>query len=156
LNGGLYPDLHRPIPIQRLLHSPAGALLAPLATERAFRSTMGQITGRPLPDPVLHDMWRAVSHDGGRRVQHRLLRYIDDRREHAERWTSALEGYRGPARFIWGPADPISGGHVLPRRAERLPDPDIVVLDGVGHYPQLEAAGDVAAALATFLGTSGS
>lgn len=29
LNGGLYPDLHRPVPIQRLLHGPLGPLLAP-------------------------------------------------------------------------------------------------------------------------------
>ncbi|MGP3684256.1 alpha/beta fold hydrolase [Streptomyces sp. IBSNAI002] len=154
LNGGLYPDLHRPVPVQRLLHGPLGPLLAPFTTERRFAATLRSVLGRPVHDEDVHDLWAAASRDGGHRLAPRLLRYIDERRVHAVRWTAALEGYSGPALFVWGPADPVSGGHVLPRIRERMPQARIVELAGprpVGHYPQLEDPGAVAAALTGFL-----
>jgi len=153
LNGGLYPDLHRPILVQRLLHGPAGPLLARLTTETTFTRTLRGILGRPVSDEALHDMWTASHHNHGARVQWRLLRYIDDRRTHAERWRTALETYPGPTLFIWGPADPISGAHVLPRLRERLPGAEFVVLDelpATGHYPQVENPEAVAIAIARF------
>ncbi len=32
----------------------------------------------------------------------------------------------------------MSGRHLAERYRELVPDPDVVVLDDVGHYPQLE------------------
>jgi pimeloyl-ACP methyl ester carboxylesterase len=98
-------------------------------------------------DEDLHAMWRSVSSNGGTQVQTALLGYIDERKARADRWTQALENYPGPTTFIWGPDDPISGGHVLPRISERVPDARLIVLDGVGHYPQVEARDAVADAL---------
>ena len=148
LNGGIYPDLHRPIAIQKLLHHRRiGPVLGRLSSERTFRLAMRKIMGRSPADEDLHTMWRSVSSNGGTRVQTALLTYIDERKARADRWTRALENYPGPTTFIWGPDDPISGGHVLPRISERLPDARVVVLDGVGHYPQVEAPDAVAAAL---------
>jgi pimeloyl-ACP methyl ester carboxylesterase len=158
LNGGLYPDLHRPIPIQRLLHSPAGALLGPLGSEATFAAALGQIVGRPWPAALTHELWLATRAGGGRWVQHRLLSYIDDRRRHAQRWRAALEGYPGPTLCLWGPADPISGAHVLNRLRERLQNAAFCALEGppaVGHYPQLEAPEAVSATLVDFLGLPG-
>jgi pimeloyl-ACP methyl ester carboxylesterase len=154
LNGGLYPDLHRPTAIQKLMHGRLGSVLQHLATERTYRKAMRQIIGREVADEDLHDMWRAMTANEGKRVQHRLLYYIDERRTNANRWQSALENYQGPTMFIWGPADPVSGAHVLPRLRERLPRAQIVVLDdepATGHYPQIEHPAAVAAALASFL-----
>jgi pimeloyl-ACP methyl ester carboxylesterase len=154
LNGGLYPDLHRPVAVQRLLHGPAGVVLGPLSSEPLYARTLSQILGRPVGDDVLHEMWRATAHGGGRWVQHGLLRYIDERREHATRWQDALEGYAGPLAFIWGPFDPISGAHVLERLRERIPTGTFVELDEApvtGHYPQLENPDAVADALVAFL-----
>jgi pimeloyl-ACP methyl ester carboxylesterase len=148
LNGGIYPDLHRPITIQKLLHHRrVGPVLGRLSSERTFRLAMRKITGRPVGDEDLHAMWRSVSSNGGTRVQTALLGYIDERKARADRWTQALENYPGPTTFIWGPDDPISGGHVLPRISERVPDARLIVLDGVGHYPQVEARDAVADAL---------
>ena len=160
LNGGLYPDLHRPIPVQRLMHGPAGVVLARLASERTLAGVMDQICGRRLDRAEIHEMWEAIRRDGGAARQHALLRYIDERRTHAERWTGALErfGAAAPTRFIWGPADPISGAHVIPRLRERVAGADVTVLDGppaVGHYPQLEAPELVAGPLAAFLAADG-
>ncbi|MGW6689975.1 alpha/beta fold hydrolase [Streptomyces sp. NPDC054961] len=154
LNGGLYPDLHRPVPIQRLLHGPLGPLLAPLTTERRFAAALRAVGGQPLHDEDVRDLWAAASRAGGHRLAPRLLRYIDERRRHAARWTAALEDFTGPTLFVWGPADPISGAHVLPRIRERVPRAQVVELAGppaVGHYPQLEDPAAVAAALTGFL-----
>ncbi|WP_067564657.1 alpha/beta fold hydrolase [Nocardia acidivorans] len=153
-NGGLYPDLHRPIRIQQLLHGPAGSLLQHLSTERMYRRSLKEVFGRPVSDADLHDMWLATTMNHGKRVQHRLLRYIDERRAHADRWRTAVETYPGPVQFIWGPADPVSGAHVLPRLRDRLPKAHFLILDQApptGHYPQVENPTPVAEALVTFL-----
>ncbi|MFJ6793671.1 alpha/beta fold hydrolase [Streptomyces sp. NPDC091268] len=154
LNGGLYPDLHRPVLTQRLLHGPIGPLLAPFTTRRRFSAALRPVLGREVARQDLDAMWEAVSRDGGHRLAPRLLRYIDERRVHARRWTAALEGYTGPTLFVWGPADPISGAHVLARIRERLPRAGVRELAGppaVGHYPQVEDPGAVSAALTGFL-----
>jgi pimeloyl-ACP methyl ester carboxylesterase len=148
LNGGIYPDLHRPIAIQRLLHDRrVGPIVSRLSSEPAFRMAMRKIMGRRVGADDLHAMWRSVRADGGTRVQTALLGYIDERKTRADRWTRALENYPGPTTFIWGPDDPISGAHVLPRISERVPNARVVVLEGVGHYPQVEDPDAVAAAL---------
>ncbi|MBL1082396.1 alpha/beta hydrolase [Streptomyces actinomycinicus] len=151
LNGGLYADLHRPILLQRLLHSPVGPLLARLADEKKFTAGLRSVLARPVPDELLHDMWTSMARGNGHHLAPRLLRYIDDRRVHFHRWTSALEHYEGPLLFVWGPEDPVSGAHVLDRLRRRRPDAAFTVLDGVGHYPQVEAPERTAEALAAFL-----
>lgn len=151
LNGGLYPDLHRPIRVQRLLHSRVGPLLAQFTDEKRFTAGLRGVLARPVPDELLHEMWTAIARQNGHRLAPRLLRYIDDRRVHGPRWTGALEQYDGPLLFVWGPEDPVSGAHVLDRLRERCPRAAFTVLDGVGHYPQLEAPEETARALASFL-----
>jgi pimeloyl-ACP methyl ester carboxylesterase len=154
LNGGIYPELHRPLAIQRLLRGPLGPLLARLARESTFTASMRRILGRPVGAPALHEMWESARSRDGARVQPALLGYIDERREHGARWVAAIEAYAGPLLFAWGPADPVSGAHVLERLRERLPRASFVVLDAappVGHYPQVEDPATVAAALAGFL-----
>ncbi|BCK58160.1 alpha/beta fold hydrolase [Nocardia wallacei] len=154
LNGGLYPDLYRPLPVQRLLYTRLGKLLGPLLSESAYRMSLRRILGRPVAESDLHQMWLATSSDGGKRIQWRLNRYHDERRANATRWQQALESCSNPTLFLWGPADPISGAHLLPRLRERLPRATFVVLDDpppTGHYPQLENPDATASALAEFL-----
>jgi pimeloyl-ACP methyl ester carboxylesterase len=152
LNGGVYPDLHRPLRVQRLLRSPAGPLLARVLSERVLARSLATICAKPLGPAVVHDLWRAVSGRNGRATYHRLLHYIDDRKISGERWVSAMESAGVPLGFVWGPRDPVSGEHVLSRLRERLPGAYFAVLDDVGHYPQLEAPERVGPALAGLLG----
>ncbi|WP_234332178.1 alpha/beta fold hydrolase [Streptomyces sp. NRRL S-87] len=154
LNGGLYPDLHRPVLMQRLLHGPLGPLLAPLTTRRRFAAALRAVLGREVADADLDDLWASVARAGGHRLAPRLLGYIDERRRHAARWTGALESFAGPTLFVWGPADPVSGAHVLERLRVRMPRARIEELAGppaVGHYPQVEDPASVAEALTGFL-----
>jgi hypothetical protein len=64
----------------------------------------------------------------------------------------------GSKDFHLGPADPISGAHVLPRIREKAPSASINVLDNpprVGHLPQVEAPELVGALLIKHLQTTG-
>jgi pimeloyl-ACP methyl ester carboxylesterase len=154
-NGGLYPDLHRPTLGQQLLLDPEhGAEIAAAIDEAAFangiRITWG--TRRPMTDEEVHDMWRALEHGGGARQAHVLLHYVADRRAHADRWRAALEADAVPMRFVWGELDPVSGGHVADRLAERLPTVPLLRLMDVGHWPPLEAPDELAAAVRELAG----
>lgn len=147
LNGGLFPHLHRPIRIQKLMAGPLGPVLARLSSEGRFTAALREVMTVDPGDAELHEHWRAFSHDGGNRNVHRLLGYIAERRVHEARWVGALVADDLPKRFVWGPDDPVSGAHVLPTIRQHLPDADLHVLDGVGHYPQLEATARVAEAV---------
>lgn len=141
LNGGLFPEAHRPTVTQRLLRSPLGPLLARLMSERGFGRAFSRVFGpQTKPSPIeLHDYWRLVSHGGGARAMPRLIRYLDERRRYRQRWVDALTHAPVPLRLINGPEDPVSGAHMAQRYRELVPDADVVLLDGIGHYPQVEA-----------------
>jgi pimeloyl-ACP methyl ester carboxylesterase len=142
LNGGLFPDLHRPVDFQRHLAELSGDAAEEYITETRYRKVLLGVFGRPVPDHTLAAMWADFSRSRGTRVAPALLGYMAERREHAARWSHAVESYSGPQTFIWGPADPISGSHVLPRIRDKAPLANIVVLDSpppVGHFPQVEA-----------------
>lgn len=154
LNGGLFPDLHRPTSGQKLLRGRFGPVVARLFNEGRFVSALREILGRTVSDEVLHEMWLSMSARKGVRTAPRMLRYMDERREYADRWRAAIADYAGPQLFVWGPADPVSGAHVVPRIREVAPGAEVVVLDqppAVGHYPQVEAPELVGPLLAGFV-----
>src|SRR5205085_1764047 len=58
LNGGLFPETHRPLVTQRLLASRFGPLVARLSTYRSFAAAMRRIWGAPPPtERDLRAMW---------------------------------------------------------------------------------------------------
>lgn len=154
LNGGLFPERHRARRAQKLLQSPLGPLLARLTTERSFRASFTPIFGphtRPS-DEELAACWQLVAHNDGASIAHLLIGYITERREQRDRWVGAMQKTHIPLRFINGPADPVSGRHMAERYRELIPNPDVVLLDGIGHYPQLEAPERVLDAYFEFVG----
>jgi len=140
LNGGLFPETHRARPIQKLLATPVlGALLASTMSYRKFEQAMLSIAGRQPPTrEELQDLWVLVEHDGGRQALARLISYMEQRRQNRARWVGALVESSVPRRLICGAVDPVSGRHLAERYRQLVPEPDIVVLEDVGHYPQLE------------------
>jgi pimeloyl-ACP methyl ester carboxylesterase len=143
-NGGLFPALHRPARIQKLLAGRGGWLLARQMSSSTFVNAYRGVLGKPPPDEELEEHWRAFARDDGHHNAHLLLGYMAERREQEGRWVGALVDDDLPKRFIWGPEDPVSGGHVIPELRERLPDAEIKVLDGIGHAPHMEAPDEVA------------
>jgi pimeloyl-ACP methyl ester carboxylesterase len=141
LNGGIFPESHRMRPVQRLLRIPLlGAALSRGMSESTFAQTFPAIFGpKTKPNPIeLHDFWTLVAANNGHLIQHKLIRYIDDRRRHRDRWVGALQSTDLPLRFINGPEDPVSGRHMGERYLELIPGGDVVFLEGIGHYPQVE------------------
>lgn len=147
LNAGLYLDLYRPRPIQRLLRLPlVGALLARAIGPRLFGRSFGAVFAaehRPGAR-VLAQHWEAVARHCGHHRAHRLIRYLAERRRHRERWERVLEGGAVPIGFVWGLRDPVAGAPIAERLRERRPGAPFVALDDVGHYPQIEAPERVA------------
>jgi len=152
LNGGLFPESHRLRPIQRLLRSRLGPLVGRLTSEKRFRKAFSEIFG-PRTRPSIEDLrafWRLIETNGGRRIAHRLIRYIDERTRFRERWVGALQASTIPLRLIDGPEDPVAGRHMADRYRELVPNADVVLLDGIGHYPQLEDSPGVLRAVLAF------
>jgi len=155
LNGGLFPEVHRPVPAQRLLASRLGPAIAPLMRFAAFRASMHRVWGtHRLDEADARGMWQLVTASDGVRVLPKLVSYMAERKQHRDRWVGALTGARVPLRFINGLVDPVSGAHAVTRYRELVRDPDVVELDGIGHYPQVEAPDAVVAALLDWPPTS--
>ncbi|HUP93139.1 MAG TPA: alpha/beta hydrolase [Solimonas sp.] len=141
LNGGLFPETHRATSAQRLLKSPLGPLMSLLLNEQSFGRSFVHVFGsQTRPGLIeLQDFWQLVAYNGGNRISHKLIRYIKERRLNRERWVGALQQTQVPLRLVNGPADPVSGAHMVERYRELVPDADVVLLKGIGHYPQVEA-----------------
>lgn len=141
LNGGLFPEAHRPRLVQRLLASPLGPLLVRLLDRTRFERSIAGVFGpgsQPTPE-WLADAWALVSHDEGHRLAHRQLAYIAERRRMRSTWVGAMQATRVPMRLVDGCADPVSGAHLVARYRDLMPIPDVVELPGIGHWPQVEA-----------------
>ena len=155
LNGGLFPETHRPLPLQRLLASPVGPLLARLISYRTFSASLRRIWGRhPPEESELEALWELVTHKDGLRVMPALIGYMAERRRFRERWVGAVQRAAVPIRLVCGLDDPVSGAHMVARYRELVPRPDVVELPGVGHYPQLEAPEAVLSAALDFFAVS--
>ena len=141
LNGGLFPEQHRARFIQKLLTSPVGPLISRLATQATFAKNLNAVFGSDtqLNAQALDDLWQLFSFNDGHQKSHRMLHYMADRRQHRERWVGALQKLDVPLLLINGTEDPVSGGHMADYYETLIPDPAVVRLEGIGHYPQLEA-----------------
>lgn len=158
LNGGLFPETHRALPVQKLLLSPLGPLVARLSSRRRFDASMTAIFGPDTPPgrAFLDDAWFLLTRDGGRAMLPRLIRYMAERREKRARWVGALTRGALPVRLVVGARDPVSGRHMADRYRELVPAPDIVLLERLGHYPHVEDPAAVLAALLAHAGASAS
>ena len=103
LNGGMFPDLHRPAEFQRHLIELSGDGAENYLTESVYRAALLGVLGRPVPDHTVGEMWVDFSRSRGTRVAPALLGYMAERRESASRWSHAVESYSGPQTYIWGP-----------------------------------------------------
>ncbi|MCG6191985.1 alpha/beta hydrolase [Leptospira sp. FAT2] len=142
LNGGIFPESHRPRFIQKLLNSPIGWILSRLMNRKSFRKSFAAVFGQNTKPSreELDRFWELVASDGGTKIAHKLIRYIEERKTNRERWVGAILNSPVPVRMINGVDDPVSGAHLVQRYRELSPSADIVELKGIGHYPQVEAA----------------
>ncbi|MBI6614984.1 alpha/beta hydrolase [Pseudomonas simiae] len=141
LNGGLFPETHRPALVQKLLLSPLGWMIGRAFGRNALANSFSQIFGpntRPS-ESALDDFWSLIDCHDGTRILHKLIAYIPQRGRMRERWVAAMQRDGVPLRVIDGEMDPISGAHMVERYCELVPHADTVLLANIGHYPQIEA-----------------
>ncbi|SFL89718.1 alpha/beta fold hydrolase [Marinobacter zhejiangensis] len=141
LNGALFPEVHRPLLIQKLLSGPMGGLVSRGLSRRMFDVQFRRLFGgRHWPSQAeLDDFWYLLTYNNGRGILHRLIRFMEERRCHRNRWVSALLKADMPVRVIFGRTDPISGVAMARRYHELSDAPDTCCLPRVGHYPHYEA-----------------
>lgn len=154
LNGGLFPEAHRPRLVQRLLLSPLGGIVAKQMDFTRFAKSMTSIFGAGTPPSraELEAMWWMIVENDGMRVMPKLIGYMTERKQYRTRWVGAMTNARNdniPLRLIDGADDPVSGRHMAKRYADLVPGADVMLLNGIGHYPQIEAPQEV---LRGFLG----
>jgi pimeloyl-ACP methyl ester carboxylesterase len=140
LNGALFPEVHQPMAIQRILASPLGGLVSRGLNRRILEASFCRLFSsqrRPSADE-LDSFWQLLTYNNGRGILHRLIHYMEERRCHRNRWVGALQHATQPMRLISGTADPVSGVAMAMRYRELVPDADVVSLRGVGHYPHYE------------------
>jgi pimeloyl-ACP methyl ester carboxylesterase len=152
LNGGLFPETHRLLRIQKLLLSPLGPLVARMTSRKSLGRSMKRIFGaRTQPNSsLLEGFWELISMMDGARALAGLISYIPERVQNRERWVGALRDTALPLLLINGLVDPISGAHMVERFRELVPAARVTELTGIGHYPQIEAPGEVVTAYLQF------
>jgi len=152
LNGALFPEVHNPLMIQRLLRSPLGGLISRGLTRGSFERSFLKLFGsKSIPSQRdMDDFWHLLTYNNGRGILHHLIQFMEDRRCHRHRWVSALQNARQPMRLISGTADPVSGAAMVQRYLEMIPDADVVQLRNVGHYPHFESPWEVFSAYRDF------
>lgn len=150
LNGGLFPETHKPVLLQRLLISPLGKYLVRLNSYKKFKKTFDKICLGNMPEQELSLFWQLLNLKDGHGVMPKLINYMTERKQHRSRWVGALQNSDVPLRVIDGIGDPISGLHMVERYRELVTNPDAVELVGIGHYPQIEAPQQLVAAAEEF------
>lgn len=154
LNGGLFPETHQALLIQKILLSRIGKLVNAFTGFSLFSASFSKVFGehsKPSKQE-LRDFWEVINYAKGKHVFHNLITYMLDRQEHRERWVSALQISPIPLALINGSMDPVSGQHLVTRYKELACRLDYLCeLPAIGHYPQVEAPNAVSNALLEFL-----
>jgi pimeloyl-ACP methyl ester carboxylesterase len=140
LNGSMVQDAASPTLGQRLLRSAVGPLFSRLSSERFFRQQFGAIfsPANPLTDDEAEDQWALICAGGGRTLNHKTIRYMEERFRHAERWHGALRDWPKPLALAWGMLDPVATERVLEAVVELSPAAPVTRFEDLGHYPQVE------------------
>lgn len=139
-NGSMVVERASLTSAQKALLSPAGPLVGRLTNRPFFRAQFGVIfsDAHPLGEEEAADQWSVVCANGGRTLGHKLISYVRERREHADRWHGAIRDWPGELHLAWGLQDPVATTAVLETVRELRPQAPLTELPDLGHYPQIE------------------
>ncbi|HEX4245382.1 MAG TPA: hypothetical protein VHY77_07445, partial [Acidimicrobiales bacterium] len=135
------------LPDERL---PDGSALDRGSIERSLAATFSPESS--VPDEELATMSDMIARSHGNLLLPRLIRYIEERRAHESRYTGAIESHPSSLAIVWGADDPIALVAMATRLYEARPDATLEILDGVGHYPMVEAPAQFGQSVARALG----
>ena len=154
LNGSIFIDLARLTRGQRLgLLARGRALPFSFPTGFLRRNLRESIApGTNLGPAEIDDLVDLIRLERGDRLLTRQIGYIRERRTHQQAWTRALVDHPGRLSAVWGVLDPIAVPEMPRHLADLRPGTEVVLLDGVGHWPSIEAPERVAAEIVALTG----
>jgi len=125
---------------QKLLRSRLGPAFARLINRKGFMRGFGKLftPEHPLSADEGAAQWALLSYNGGHRIAHLLISYLDERERYAQRWHGAVRDWSKPLGFLWALNDPVATTNVLDGLRELRPSAPVIELPGLGHYPQVE------------------
>ena len=140
MNGGIIPGEHRPRLIQWLLMTPIGKWVGMLSTKSTLRKNFHAIFGKNTPptEQEIDEFWELMTYNNGKGVIHKIIWYMDERIKNKVRWVGGMQNAIIPMLIINGPEDPISGRHSAEMFKILVPHAELRLLEGIGHYPQVE------------------
>jgi pimeloyl-ACP methyl ester carboxylesterase len=152
-NGSIYIDMAGLRWQQRLLLALPDRTLPVDLPSVMYTRGLERIYGESPPPPgELAALWDLFRLQHGNRKVTRLIRYIEERRRHEDRWTGAIETHPSPLAVVWGDQDPVAVPAMVQRLTDARPETEVTWLRGVGHFPMTEAPDAFAAAVLTSLG----
>lgn len=157
-NGSVVLGLAKLRLMQRLLLTPLGPLLSQMATRHVFAQQARSAHGPPtLSAADIDGMWINMCRQDGRRKNHVLLRYLNDRRRfEAARWLPALARAQGalPMHICWGQADAVARVAMAHHLKQHVcPDATLTLMPDVGHFCQLSDPGPWLESVLAFYGS---
>jgi pimeloyl-ACP methyl ester carboxylesterase len=148
LNGGLFPETHRPFLMMKMLKTPVlGAIIQYVVPRSLFGSAINRVFGPSTQrsKQELDEITHLLFYNAPYNLLQQLQCYINERVANRDRWVNAINQVQTldrnpiPIRIINGPFDPISGKHMVDRYREIIKNPDTHLLAAnIGHYPNLE------------------
>jgi pimeloyl-ACP methyl ester carboxylesterase len=151
-NGSIYIDMAHLTTGQQLLLSLDDAPTELVQAEGFKAGLAGTFSpNSSVGDDELDAQWLLAERNDGHRLLPRTIRYIEERRAEERRFTGAIETHPSPLAVVWGADDPIAVLAMTSELTRARPDAHLRILDGVGHYPMIEAPDRFAAAVAAAL-----
>ncbi|GJM34436.1 MAG: putative hydrolase LipZ [Saprospiraceae bacterium] len=141
-NGSMRIELAKPRLIQHLLmHAQLGPFIAKLSTKKTLLQNMRKIWGNSdtIHSEDMDVMWTMLEHNQGRKVLPKITQYIRERFVFWHRWIGALRSTSLPIHYIWARLDPVAREIIATTLHRETPNSTLHLLDGIGHYPMLEA-----------------
>ena len=142
-NGSIYIEMAHLTAGQQMLLAlpdaqlPEGSGVDDAALQASLAATYAPQS--PVDETDLAAAAALVMHHDGHRLLPRTIRYIEERRANQSRFTGAIETHPSPLGIVWGTEDPIAVRAMASRLHEVRPQSGLTWLDGVGHYPMVEA-----------------
>lgn len=151
MNGSVHVELAKLTLGQKLLRSRLGPLFVRASNRASFQRQMRALFGQPVEQAALDEMWQLLTHRDGVLRLPTTIRYVSERYLYWERWIGALRRLTLPALIAWGERDPVAVMPIAHTLAGEIPGAKLVTWPHLGHYPQLEAPGEVCAEVSSFL-----
>lgn len=153
-NGSMHIEMAQLRLIQKLLlNQRIGPMIAQMSRYSLFSRNMRNIWGdsNKVDEAELATLWEMLLHNSGRAILSRTTQYIRERKLFWHRWIGALQSTQIPINILWATEDPVAVKAMANTLHAEIPNSQLQLLEGLGHYPMIEDPKTWVLALLTLL-----